>query len=174
MTDDTSTPVSATPQQPARRRFFRNRWFLAGAIVVTGLVGFGLGKATSHRGYDHAYRMSGEDGQARVQSGLQRVLGKIDATPEQREKITAIVRSAMLDLQPMRQSLRLSREKLTTTLKAETIDRAAIEQLRRQQLEMTEMLSRKMSEALVSAAEALTPSQRAQLVDRWQSRRWRG
>jgi periplasmic protein CpxP/Spy len=175
----TPNPVSPPPvTPPARKSFFRSGWFVAGALVLTGFVGFGLGKVTSYRGFHHGFGMSrgmdqGER-QSRMQSGLQRMLGAVDATPEQRDKITAIARSAMQEMQPLRQVQRDIRDKLAAALKSATVDRAAIELLRAQQLQMAEGLSKKMSDSLLAAADVLTPSQRAQLVDRWQSRRWRG
>ena len=188
MTDNntpTPNPASAPPVSPAaisppaaRRSFFRSGWFVAGALALTGFVGFGLGKVSSYRGFYHGFGMSrgldqGER-QSRLQSGLQRMLGAVDATPEQRDRITAIVRSALQDMQPLRQAQRDIRDRLATALKAANVDRVAIEQLRSQQLQMAEGLSKKMSDSLLAAADVLTPSQRAQLVERWQSRRWRG
>jgi periplasmic protein CpxP/Spy len=182
MTDDNTAspnPVSPPPApQPGRKSFFRNRWIIAGAFVLTGFAGFGLGKVTGHRGFHHGFGMSRGmdqgDRQSRLQSGLQRMLGTVDATPEQRDRITAIARSAMQEMQPLRQAQRDIRSKLAAALKSETVDRSAIGQLRTQQLAMAEGLSKTMSDSLLAAADVLTPSQRAQLVERWQSRRWRG
>jgi Spy/CpxP family protein refolding chaperone len=99
------------------------------------------------------------------------VLADIDATQEQRDKIGAIAKAAAADLAPLRQQHIDARRQSIELLKQPTIDRAALEQLRAQQLQLGDTASRRMVQALADAAEVLTPDQRAKLIERWESRR---
>jgi periplasmic protein CpxP/Spy len=182
MSDLNSQP-SAAPVQPVanppKRSFFSSRWFIVSAVILTGVVGFGLGKMSHlrhHAGF--AMMMSGKGDPAKMQSRIEyrlnRVLSTVDATEDQKKQITAIILKRMNDMQPLRQVRNDVREKLAAALKSPKIDRAGIEQLRTQQLQLAESMWKTMQDSLVEAAEILSPSQRAALVDRWQARRWRG
>ena len=159
------------------RRYRRSGWVLVVAALVTGLIGFGVGRATGARWHGHGFGMhqsSGEATMRRAEWGINRMLSAVDGTPEQKARITEIAKAAIKDLQPMRETMRGSRDKLAAALKAEKVDRAAIEQLRADQLALGETASRRVSQALSDAAEVLTAAQRATLVERWQRRSWRG
>jgi Spy/CpxP family protein refolding chaperone len=56
-------------------------------------------------------------------------------------------------------------------LAAPTIDRAAIERIRVEQMQLAETATRRMTQALVDAAEVLNPEQRAKLAANWENRR---
>jgi periplasmic protein CpxP/Spy len=187
MSDPTAASSNTPdPNQPAdqsgksntygRRGHRRRRWVLVGTALVIGLIGFGAGRASS--GHWHGFGMHQQlDGEAiirRAESGINRVLSRVDGTPEQKAKIADIAKAAIKDLAPIRETFRGSRDKLTAALKAEKVDRAAIEQLRTEQLALGETASKRAMQALTDAAEVLTPAQRAALIDRWQRRSWRG
>jgi periplasmic protein CpxP/Spy len=191
MTDINTQPNTPANPLPAKRSIFRRTWFIVGAVVLTGIVGFGLGKASSFRHFgswghmmsEHGMgssRMMGEHGmggsqmQTRAEYRINRLLTSVDATAEQKAKVTTIVQKAMGDMQSMRQVRRDTMDKLSVALRSPIVDSSAIETLRKTQLQMAETMSKKMQETLLEAAEVLSPAQRAQLVDRWQSRRWRG
>jgi periplasmic protein CpxP/Spy len=169
-----SSPAPQAPLAPQKPKFYKRGWFIASAVIVTGLVGFGAGKA-SNRGWGHHYSMHrmGDAGQSMPGSGymLNRVLGRVDATAEQKDKIAEIARMTFRELAPMRQQHMATRDKLAALMKAETLDRAAVEQLRAQELTLAETLSKRASQALLDAADVLTPAQRTKLVERWQNRR---
>ena len=59
-------------------------------------------------------------------------------------------------------------------LKAPTIDRAAIEGLRSQQMAVADAISKRVSTAFADTAEVLTPEQRVKLAERMQSHRGHG
>ena len=190
---DPTTPSNANPAggapesgrpEDARtcrgRRYRRRGWFLVGAAVLTGLVGFGLGRATGARWHSHGagfgmnQPLDSEAMMRRADAGLSRMVSAVDGTADQKARIGEISRAAIKDLQPMREAFRGSRDKLAAALKAEPVDRAAIETLRAEQLALGETASKRASQALTDAAEVLTPAQRAKLVERWQKRSWRG
>ncbi len=180
-TASSNAPNPNPPEDGTRNRwgrFRRSGWVLVGAAIVTGLIGFGVGRATGARWHGHGfgmhYQSSGDASMRRAEWGINRMLSAVDGTSEQKARIAEIAKAAIRDLQPMRETFRGSRDKLATALKAEKVDRAAIEQLRADQLALGETASRRASQALSDAAEVLTATQRAVLVERWQRRSWRG
>lgn len=192
MTDNNKTPdtnPAAGQTQPADNkrtgccgpRGNRRRGLaLAAFAVATGLVGFGIGKATSghfgHRfGSFGMHRTVNADTLIRqTDAGVGRVLGKVDATTEQKTKAADITKAAIKDLMPLRDAHSAVRDKLAAALTADKIDRAVIEQLRTEELALAETLSKRAAQALADVAEILTPAQRAKLVENWQSRFGRG
>ncbi|MBV8836701.1 MAG: Spy/CpxP family protein refolding chaperone, partial [Alphaproteobacteria bacterium] len=54
---------------------------------------------------------------------------------------------------------------------AASIDHAKVEQLRQDRIKLADATSKRMTDALVEAAEVLTPAQRADLAARIQRRR---
>jgi Spy/CpxP family protein refolding chaperone len=55
---------------------------------------------------------------------------------------------------------------------APEIDREAAERLRAEKIETIDRASRRMTDALIEAAEVLTPEQRAALIEKFEERRW--
>jgi Spy/CpxP family protein refolding chaperone len=101
-------------------------------------------------------------------------LAEIDATTEQKSRIAAIMKAAANDLSPLRGQGRDLRRKSMQLLAAPTIDRAQLEAVRAQQIQLHETASRRMLQARADAAEVLTPEQRAKLAERMQRRFQRG
>lgn len=98
-------------------------------------------------------------------------LADTDATPDQKSRISAIVKQAAAELAPLRKTHMEARRKSMALLTAPTIDRAQLEALRVQQMQLGDSVSRRMVQALADAAEVLTPEQRAKLAQHWQARR---
>jgi Spy/CpxP family protein refolding chaperone len=190
MTDNTNTgganpaPGNTPPTGDGKRggccgRGARRRGLaLAAFAVATGLIGFGIGKATGHHRFGHAFGMhrtvDADTILRQTDAGINRVLGKVDATAEQKSKAAEITRAAINDLMPLRNAHTAVRDKLVVALKADKIDRAVIEQLRTEELALAETLSKRAAQALADVAEILTPAQRGKLVENWQARMGRG
>ncbi len=100
-------------------------------------------------------------------------LSSVGATSEQKLKITEIAQAAMNDLRPLRDRRYTMGLKLAILLKADTVDRAAIEKLRADEFTVFEAGSKRAAQAIADAAEVLTPQQRQQLVQRWENRHQR-
>jgi Spy/CpxP family protein refolding chaperone len=97
---------------------------------------------------------------------------EVDATPDQQERLRGIVRSAVRDLLPLREKAVTSRQRGRELLTQTTIDRAAIETLRAEQMGLADQATRRVSQALADAATVLSPEQRrkiAERIDRWRS-----
>jgi Spy/CpxP family protein refolding chaperone len=93
-----------------------------------------------------------------------------DATPEQKTRLSAIAKSAMADMKPMREQMRAARADSKKLLAQPTIDRAAIEAARVKQMALQDARSKRMSKAMADAAEVLTPAQRAKVAERMAKR----
>jgi protein CpxP len=158
---------------PAAQETPRRRWLKRGALglFAAGLAG-GLGfRAFAHRGGRGPLDPAALD--ARFDRMLKHLYVEIDATDAQKERLAPIVKNAAKDLLPLRDQMRSARREALALLGAETIDRAAIERLRAEQLQLAEAGSKRLAAALADVAEVLTPVQRAQLAERLQHRRRR-
>ena len=146
---------------------------VAGVALLIGLAGFGVGRATSHpwHGYGHGMQRAFDVNTAgqRAEKGINFILGKVDATAEQKSKIDEIAKTAIKDLAPLQQAHIAARDKFVAAIKADKVDRVAIEQARTEHLALGETLSKRAAQAIADAADVLTPAQRAKLVDRWQN-----
>lgn len=97
-------------------------------------------------------------------------LSSVGATSEQKLKIVEIAQAAMNDLRPLRDRRYTAGLKLAILLKAETVDRGAIERLRAEEMGALDAGTKRAAQAVADAAEVLTPAQRQQLVQRWENR----
>jgi Spy/CpxP family protein refolding chaperone len=94
----------------------------------------------------------------------ERALDRINATPEQRAQLKAIMESARKDLAAQREGGRALREQLTQAFTQPTVDARAVEALRQQMLARHDQASRRMMQAMVEASRVLTPEQRTQMA----------
>jgi Spy/CpxP family protein refolding chaperone len=169
---------SNTPQKAAKPR----RWILGGLAAAT-IAAFGAAAAwhgTSHahggmmgRGFGHGMHgpMDPEAMGRRIDAMVQWMLADVDATADQRSRIAAIAKAAANDLAPLRTKHQEARRRTAELLSAPTIDRAQIEAVRVEQMQLGDTVTRRMTQALADAAEVLDPAQRAKLVEKWQNRR---
>jgi len=84
------------------------------------------------------------------------------------------VKGAARELLPLRAKMHDARRQAVELLSGESIDRAALETLRADQLKLAEQASKRFVQALADVADALTPEQRKQLAERlgrWHGRR---
>jgi Spy/CpxP family protein refolding chaperone len=160
-------------EENSRRRFFRR---VTIATLVGGLAAGVGATAWAHGGPGHHGRgfMSGPidpaQAEARIERMVKHLAVEVDATPEQRTRLTAIAKSAATDLQPMRARIRDARKRGMELLAAPSVDRAAIERLRSEQIQSADAASKRLSQALADAAEVLTPEQRVKLAQHFQRR----
>jgi protein CpxP len=90
---------------------------------------------------------------------------EIDATTEQQDKLRAIVRATVKNLLPVRDKILAARATGRELLTQPTIDRAAIEKLRADQIATHEAVSKQLVQAVADAADVLTPEQRRKISD---------
>jgi len=156
------------------------RWLIAGLAAATlAAAGSSLAwhsRADAHgmMGRGFGYGAGPVDPAAmgkRIDAAVQWMLADVDATDEQRERIAAIVKGAANDLASMRGKHMEARRKTVELLAAPTIDRAQIETVRVEQMQLADSATRRMTQALADAAEVLNPEQRAKLAEKWEQRR---
>jgi periplasmic protein CpxP/Spy len=93
-----------------------------------------------------------------------RMLDAVNATPEQRAQIKQIMEAAHTDLKAQRASGMALRQQSMALLAQTTIDARAVETVRQQMLAQHDAASKRMTQALVDAANVLTPPQRQTLA----------
>ena len=95
---------------------------------------------------------------------IERIGDKVNATDEQKKKLGEIatkLNEGQTDRQTAMQSMR---QKSIELLSANPIDTNALEQVRASQIQFMDEQSKRMSQAMLEAAQVLTPEQRAQLA----------
>jgi periplasmic protein CpxP/Spy len=175
MTDET---------KPTRRGF--GYAALIGAVIV-GLVGGGLattamghgggGFGPRHWGGGHGggwgghHRMHGDVTPERAKEHATHMVDRfarhIDATAEQKQKLTAIAQGLATDMQPLHQRMHEARKRAIELLRQPAVDRAAVETFRAEQIAAADAASKRLTQALADAADVLTPEQRAKIASHW-------
>jgi Spy/CpxP family protein refolding chaperone len=88
---------------------------------------------------------------------------ELDASADQTTKLEAIVKGAVTDLVPMRDKIMAARQQARTLLTGPTVDRAAIEKLRAEQVANVDAVSKRITQAFADMADVLTPDQRRKI-----------
>ncbi len=169
-----SEPVHSCPHGRSRHGFVGG---LILGILGAGLVGFAIGATMpaaeaalgvlAHRGF--ADRPDGpptiEEARDHAEFFVSFALHRLDATPDQQERVQKIVDGAVDDLFPVIEKHRANREALHGVLSGATVDRAAIEKLRVEEVTLADNLSRVVATAIGDSAEVLSSEQRAELIE---------
>lgn len=153
----------------------RRRWLVAGALAAVALGGIGAATAVSAGGGHGGGwfgRGGGHPGGPFGGHGIDRALEAVDATAEQEKRIWAIVDETRAELRPLAREFRDARGQAAALLTAGTIDRAAVETLRAERIAAIDAASKKLTAAVLDAADVLTPEQRATLAKRFEERRF--
>ncbi|MGF1620645.1 MAG: Spy/CpxP family protein refolding chaperone [Rhodomicrobiaceae bacterium] len=178
---DTNMDNGGPNQPPAspRKRRWGKRLLIGALLVGVGMVPgviIGAHKATAWVGHmAYTIKHDPERMAERIDRRVEKVLSRVDATDEQKQKVSAAAKSAISDLAALGIEPGEARGKLIELMRADTIDPAAFEALRAEQVAKMETASKRLVTALTDAASALTPEQRRELTERWQrrhSRRW--
>lgn len=144
-----------------RRSFFKR----AGMVTVIGGLMAGIGVTGWAHG-EHGHR-GAAFAPERVEFMVKHLAVDVDATPEQRARLTEIAKAAATELAPMREKAKAARKQAIDLLGSPTVDRAAMERLRAEQIAAMDAVSRRLTKAIADAAEVLTPEQRKQLAVRF-------
>jgi periplasmic protein CpxP/Spy len=174
MTEIVTNP--GTPS-PAPRR--RGRAALLALLVALGVgtTAFFAGQAFSqpgfgpfgHGGWHGRGFMMGQMDPAQIEDRADRMVRhlaiEVDATAEQQERLRAVAKSAVRDLLPMREKAQAARQRGRELLTQTTIDRAAIEAFRAEQIAQVDAISKRVAQAVTDAASVLTVEQRRKIEE---------
>ena len=162
----------------ATKHNHKRRWAIAGigGAVAAGLLtlsAFGHAGPGHHGHHGHGMlaEMSPEEAGKRIDRMVTWVLDDVSATAEQKQRVAQIAKEAAQELMPMRKQHKEARGRAVDLFVQPTIDHAAIEQLRVEELQLGEAASKRITKAIVDAAEVLTPEQRVKLAAEWKKRR---
>jgi Spy/CpxP family protein refolding chaperone len=178
---DHDTPALQT-SLPARRPCARRRVMmivaaalavvLIGAFATTsfsqGFGGFGPGFGHFGPGWGGPFAGGPIDPawiEARLGRMIRHLAVELDATAEQQQKLQAIVTAAAKDVLPVREKMWAARRQTRELLTQTTVDRAALEKLRAEQIATADATSKRVLQAVADAAEVLTPDQRKKLAE---------
>lgn len=156
---------------------------LTGAAIVVGGA-FGAEALTNSKTYQHMklsaafkdgrhggeHRRLGDLSEVEIEARIERMVKhvaiEIDATLEQQEKITGLVKAVALELRPLRDRMHDTGREIRGLLTADVIDRTALENLRAERLAEAEQISKTLVNAFADVAEVLSPEQREVLDER--------
>jgi Spy/CpxP family protein refolding chaperone len=142
---------------------------LAGLILLGSIL---LSSSFAEAGFGHRQRWSGHGGPADPEAAREHaehaadwVLRYVDASDEQRAQVSAIIARSVDDLFGLANTHREHRDAMLELFRSPEIDRVELDRLRRAELELADGASQTLLDALVEAAEVLTPEQRAELME---------
>jgi len=153
-----------------RRRFFAGMVTggLLGGLLASSLTAWsnndGGPGGGQGRGWCRHSSASPEAERERMEFATDWMLNKVKATPDQREKVKAIVAATIKDLTGVREQHRENRNAFLATLAQPTVDRAMLDQLRQSELHLADTASQRIVATLSDVSEVLTPEQRGELV----------
>jgi Spy/CpxP family protein refolding chaperone len=189
-----SNPASQPRNAGSRRRGIYIATAIIGVAVIGGLASSSFSQALRHRlvsipdttvaasfdgrfgpgfgppfGFDWQSDLFNGAIEAIVDAHIDRMIGhvavEIDATAEQQDKLRSIAHAAVKDLLLVREKVQAARVTGRELLTQQTIDRAALEKLRADQIAIHDAASRRLIQAIADAAETLTPEQRRKVAD---------
>jgi Spy/CpxP family protein refolding chaperone len=99
-----------------------------------------------------------------VDAAVRFALRGVGASEEQQQRVSAIATTAVDDLRPLHERHRQNREAFHAALVKPTVDRQALEELRKAEVQLADEAATRIVRAMADAAEVLTPEQRAQLA----------
>jgi Spy/CpxP family protein refolding chaperone len=130
----------------------------------------GPGGPGSHGMMGHGAR-GGPGAGGMFEGMLQRLLDRVNATPEQRTQIQQILQAHADERRAQHEGGRALREQAMALFAQPTVDATALEALRQKQLVMHDAASKRMTATMLEISRVLTPEQRKQMADYMAQRR---
>ena len=149
------------------------KWFVAGAVLALASLAVTMAQAAPMDGPGGPGGHGGADGFGAMMGGprLDRMLDRINATPEQRAQIKQISASAGVDLKAQHDAGRALREQFMALFAQPTVDARAAEELRQKQMVQRDAASKRVLQAMLDVSRVLSPEQRRQIADTMAQRR---
>ena len=164
----------------ARRRKGHGFWSglliggLLGGLLAAGVAAStgsakAAGRFLAAAGHgQHARFTDPEMAREKADFAIEWILGRVDGTDAQIEQVKGLVGGSLDEVWPLAELHRSNRTVLVTELTQPTIDRNAIEEIRKSELELADQVSNRLINTLVDVAEVLTPEQRNELIEQAQ------
>jgi Spy/CpxP family protein refolding chaperone len=160
--------------KPNRRRAILWASLLGGSALLTLVAARPITAAIQQSaGFHHSWggrwgghAMSPEAAKEHLQIASKWLLRDIDASPEQQDRVNAIVAGAVDDLFRLRERHQQNRDAFHRQLGGATIDRAALEEIRKSEMGVADEASKRLVQALADVSDVLTPEQRQALAER--------
>ena len=140
----------------------------AAALIGLGALATVAVSVTAHEGRGHGHRGSAsiEDARERALDKAAWILGSVDATPEQEQRVNEIVTRMVDNLYPLRQEHRQHRRDLVDAVSRPQVDPAELERIRVAEVALADAASRELVLAITEVSQVLDPEQRQALVGR--------
>jgi Spy/CpxP family protein refolding chaperone len=156
-----------------RERRFGHRvfWYavvFAGILAATSVVS-GCGRHY-HKHWEHK-DMTAEELKERMDKRAERVLNKVDATPEQREEISAVLDGFLPEMVKFREERKVLKERLKKALEADEINEAEFNEIRAETRQLVGRSVDRSLDTVFEISKVLTPEQRKGLIESWEKRR---
>jgi len=139
---------------------------LVAARPITAAIQNSAGLHHSWGGRWGGHAMSPEAAKEHLQIASKWLLRDIDASAEQQDRVSAIVTGAVDDLFRLRERHQQNRDAFHQQLGGATIDRAALEEIRKSEMGVADEASKRLVQALADVSDVLTPEQRQALAER--------
>jgi hypothetical protein len=178
MEDKIETNPNPSEGHP-RRSHRRGAWLTLAAVGLVGVLGVAawgvkevkaampLAALGMRQGMGGGHgRLLENPALAKERAGfaIEWVLRSVNATAEQREDAKAITKATIDKMLPLAERHKANARAIAEALAGPSIDREAIERLRREELSLADAASKTVLDALADVAETLTPDQRAELA----------
>jgi periplasmic protein CpxP/Spy len=166
-------------QRSPRRRRIMYALLGSGALAAALAVGAqplraaiqeGGGFHRPWRGGWGQHRTTPEAAKKHAQFAAKWALRGIDATDVQQERVNKVLGGAIDDLFRLKEQHQANREAFAAQLAATSIDRAALEEIRKSEIALADEASRRFVQATADVAEVLSPEQRQALLEHVQRR----
>ena len=150
-----------------------------GILVVFG-IGFFSGKAMAcEHGMGHGGPQAFMSGQPMdvermgkyADKRIERMLDDVKASDAQKEKASAIVKASLEKGAPLAEKMRDNHIQMRKLMSAPSLDKAAIEAMRAEQIKLADEASKQMTSTMLAVADILTPEQRTKLAEKMEKRR---
>lgn len=144
------------------------------AVIVLGGAGY-MATASPHGGFcriggghwGHHSEWTEEDMKDHSEFFVKRFAKKIDATDEQKAAIQKTVDEAIPRMLELRAKKKEVHKNLHAALSAEKVDKAKLEQARKDGVKLADEMSKIVLDSTVSLSDILTAEQRKELVERF-------
>lgn len=160
-----NTPNDNTTSTSRRAR----RWLGATVLAIAACAAGATLADSGHHGHAHHAAMD----PAAMDAHIDKMVAQFasGASADQQTRVATIFKAAVSDLRPAHASLHQAHERAHKLMMAPVLDRVALEQLRIEQMQNMDVMSRRILSAVEDAADVLTPEQRAAFASKLWSHR---